>query len=169
MKDKPLIILGSARKDCDIEQFVYDIFQETPADIINLLDYKIHHYSYEHAYAEDDQFMFLVDMLLEHQLIIFATPVYWYSMSGHLKVFFDRITDLVTIHKSIGRQFKNKETALIVTGADAHLPPGFEVPFELTSNYLDMLYKGSVYKSIKYPEPDQLTKTIEAFRMKLIE
>ena len=35
--------------------------------------------------------------------IIFVTPVYWYAMSGRMKVFFDRWTDLLKIDKDTGR------------------------------------------------------------------
>lgn len=41
--------------------------------------------------------------------IVFATPVYWYAMSGRMKIFFDRFTDLLYTHKSIGKNLKGKK------------------------------------------------------------
>jgi multimeric flavodoxin WrbA len=81
--------------------------------------------------------------------IVFATPVYWYAMSGELKVFFDRLTDLLTTHKSIGKALKGKKTYLIATGSDPELPEGFEVPFRSTSAYFDMSYEGALYKATR--------------------
>ncbi|MCP4458779.1 MAG: NAD(P)H-dependent oxidoreductase [Cytophagales bacterium] len=38
-----------------------------------------------------------------------ATPVYWYSMSGIMKVFLDRIYDVLTIEKELGRKLHGKK------------------------------------------------------------
>ena len=97
-----------------------------------------------------DQYFILVDKLLLHETIVFATPVYWYAMSGLLKSFFDRFTDLVTIRKTLGRQLKGRKILVIAVGADEDLPAGFEVPFQRTANYLDMTYDGLVYHSTKH-------------------
>jgi hypothetical protein len=34
---------------------------------------------------------------------------------------------------------------LLVVGADEDMPPGFDNPFILTSDYLDMNYSGHIY------------------------
>lgn len=52
------------------------------------------HFSYDHD-PEDDGFMQVVDQMLTARTIVFVTPVYWYAMSGLMKVFFDRLTDLI--------------------------------------------------------------------------
>ncbi len=49
----------------------------------------------------EDDFMKVVDLILRDRLI-FATPVYWYSMNSTMKVFFDRLTDLTDIEKEEG-------------------------------------------------------------------
>lgn len=83
--------------------------------------------------------------MIEHYAIVFATPVYWYAMSGLMKVLFDRFTDLVTVRKDLGRQLKDRRVFLIACGADPDLPEGFEVPFRRTADYLAMKYCGSFY------------------------
>lgn len=55
--------------------------------------------------------------LVEYDLILSTTLVYWYSMSGLLKVFFDRITDCLKIEKSIGRALNGKSMAFISCGS----------------------------------------------------
>ncbi len=153
MSSKPLVIIGSARKESDTRKFVNFIFEETQPTIIDLLELRINGYNYTHEYPESDQYSIFVDQLLSHDTICFATPVYWYAMSSIMKTLFDRFTDLVTYKKKIGRELKNKSTFLIAVGAESILPEGFEVPFRCTSEYLDMSYLGSVYHCTKKQYP----------------
>lgn len=55
--------------------------------LADLLDYSIAPYNYEHRYPEEDSFIQLINLILQHQAIVLATPVYWYSMSGSMKIF----------------------------------------------------------------------------------
>lgn len=118
-------------------------------DIIDLLDFDIEQYRYDSNYLATDQFIEVIKRVLESDNIIFATPVYWYSMSGPMKVFFDRLTDLVTINKPHGRQLAGKSTYLIAAGGEPELPEGFEVPFIRTAKYLNMNYIKGFYAQIQ--------------------
>jgi len=71
------------------------------------------------------------------------------AMSGLMKVFFDRLTELLSTHKAIGKALKAKKTYLISTGSDPELPEGFEVPFRSTSNYFHMDFQKAFYLQIK--------------------
>lgn len=142
---KPLIILASARKESNTAKLVHQLFEHDEADVMDLLDYTLSHYRYNADYPPEDQFMELMGHILQHRQLVFATPVYWYAMSGLMKVLFDRFTDIVTIRKEFGRSMKGKQCFLIAVGADEALPQGFEVPFRLTSDYLEMDFKGTYY------------------------
>ena len=152
MESVPLVILGSSRRNSDTHAFVGSVFDELPYKLIDLLDYTILHYDYEHTYSADDQFEKIIKEVLKHETIVLATPVYWYSMSGLMKVFFDRLTDLTTIRKEWGKRLKEKCVVVIAVGADEHLPEGFELPFKLTAEYMDMEYWGSIYDSTLVPK-----------------
>ena len=165
MEQKPVVILGSARKRSDTEKFVASIFGDDEYKLIDLLDLKINGYSYSHEYPSDDQYHLLVEELLTHQQIIFATPVYWYSMSALMKTFFDRFSDLITYKKVTGRKLKGKSTALIAVGAEERLAEGFEIPFSLTSSYFDMEFLGSIYHSVGRSDYNQ--SSVTQFRTKL--
>lgn len=145
----PLIILASNRRDSNTEKLVKEVYGDNPYHLINLLDHQILPYSYNGNYSSDDSFNDVVTIMLQHSDIVFATPVYWYSMSGLLKTFIDRFTDMVTIHKAVGKQMKGKSLSVIAVGSDPQLPDSFEVPFRLTAQYFNMAYKGCCYKSIK--------------------
>lgn len=145
MPSKSLIILASARKSSDTATFVKSLFDDDSVTVVDLLDYNISPYRYDGQYPEDDNFLEVIERMLVHNRIVFATPVYWYAMSGSMKTFFDRFTDIVTIRKEIGRQLNGKQTFLIAVGADDALPVGFEEPFRLTSLYLGMEFIASLY------------------------
>lgn len=145
MKTTPLIILGSARKHSDTQRTIETIFNGTPCHYVDLLDYNIANYDYTHNYPETDEFLKIADEMLKHDVIVFVTPVYWYAMSGLMKVFFDRLTDLITVRKELGRQLKGKLTFLLASGYDAEMPNGFDIPFRRTSEYFDMEYQESAY------------------------
>ena len=145
MEHQPLVIIGSARKDGNTSHFVDQVFKNIKHKKIYLLDYSIAAYNYENIYPENDQFDNILVEMLAFKTIIFATPVYWYAMSGLMKILFDRLDDLVTVRKEIGRAFEGKTTSIIISGTDPELPDGFETPFKLTSNYMKMEYKHRIY------------------------
>lgn len=148
-----LVVVASARPAGHTAALVQTVFSTTNCLVLNLLDAPLYPYSYSGHYPPDDAFPALVRQLLRHEAITFATPVYWYAMSGLLKTFFDRLTDLVTTEKALGRQLHGKRTFLLATGADEELPPGFEEPFRRTARYFGMTFGGSLYSSQNHPVP----------------
>lgn len=145
---KTLVILGTAREDSNTLAAIKELSPFADYELIDLRELKIAAYSYEGTYPSADDFLHVARLMQKADNIVFATPVYWYSMSASLKNFFDRFSDLITVHKPIGRSLKGKTTFLISTGSDPSLPTGFEEPFRLTSDYFEMQFKGSKYKSI---------------------
>jgi len=95
--------------------------------------------------------------MIEADLIILATPIYWYTMSGHMKAFLDRWTDLVTTHKSKGRALKGKKVGVIAQSTSDAMPVGFEIPFKLTAEYMDMEYVGGVFWDMRRSLDEQKT------------
>lgn len=145
MASKILVVLGSARKQSDTEKLVQLLLSEVEHTTLDLLDYKVTPYNYKGAYPADDAFAEVTAALLRHEVIIWATPVYWYAMSGLLKTCFDRLTDLVRINKNQGRQLAGKLTFLVAVGSDAELPEGFIIPFKNTAAYLKMSHQDNFY------------------------
>ena len=163
MENKPLIIIGSARKESDTRKCIDLLFSGIPSELIDLLDFNIYPYNYSGEYFNDDEFLNVMEKFSSHNIIIFSTPVYWYAMSGIMKIFFDRLTDIVTINKEIGRGLKGKKILGIAVGAEDLLPLGFEIPFKLTSEYFEMEFVGLLYfKSKNF-------KNINSSKEKIIE
>ena len=139
-----MIIIGSSRKNGNTSLIVELLAKKLGCEVFDLSDYSVSYYDYENQ-NKDDEFSKLAAKMIEAKYLIFATPVYWYSMSGQMKVFFDRFTDLITIQKPFGRKLAGKHTFLVATGSEQELPEGFEAAFRLTSDYFDMKFKASCY------------------------
>lgn len=136
--------MGTAKKTGETRRAIDIAFPDGSADLIILTDQDIGRYEYDHKSANDD-FLTIVDEMLRVNAVVFATPVYWYAMSGPLKNFFDRLTDLLAIAKDKGRGLANKKIWLLCTGTDEITPDGFEVPFRRTADYFSMQYCGAGY------------------------
>ena len=145
---KVLVILGSARSESNTFKAIEKNLPFSKHTIMDLLKYKVLPYSYN-GYSKEDDFLKIIQTMIESDVIVFATPVYWYAMSGSMKIFFDRFSDLITRQKLLGRALAGKETWLIATGSDEVLPEGFEVPFKRTSEYFDMIYQKAIYVCVK--------------------
>ena len=144
-----LVILGSARGDSNTLAAVRKLSPIPDYELIDLRERRIAYYNYAHPNDDSDDFLGVVHKMLDSETIIFATPVYWYAMSGVMKVFFDRFSELLSTQKPLGKALKGRRTYLIATGSDADLPPGFEIPFKLTSEYFKMTYVKAFYMSSK--------------------
>jgi multimeric flavodoxin WrbA len=145
MEGKKVIILGSARKNGNTTKIVDEISKESGIDVIDLSDYNISHYDYESKNIEDDFLPLIKGILEKYDTLIFATPVYWYNMSGIMKVFFDRFSDLIRIEKETGRKLRGKKIGVISNSHDNEIEDSFYIPFKKTADYLGMEYLGHAH------------------------
>lgn len=135
-----ITLLGSARGN----GYTAALCEAIGFKTLNLNDYQIRPYDYR-SDGRGDDFLGLIEELLRHDRILLASPLYWYSMSGPMKVFLDRLTDLLNHHKALGRQLRGKAAGVIASGGARVPPPCFEEPFRLTFDYLGMHYQGMSY------------------------
>ena len=144
-----IVILASARGESNTLRAVKELCPVQDYELIDLRDKHVGQYDYDHSKNEGDDFQDIAEKIGLADTVIFATPVYWYSMSGLMKVFIDRFTELLSTHKPIGKALKNKKVYLISTGSEENLPPGFETPFKLTAEYFDMHFLETFYLSVR--------------------
>ncbi len=145
MENKKVIILGSSRKNGNTTRIVDEISKETGIDIIDLSDYNISYYDYESKNREDDFLPLIRRILEQYDTLIFATPIYWYNMSGIMKVFFDRFSDLIRIEKETGRKLRGKKIGVISNSHDDEIEDSFYIPFKKSAEYLGMEYLGHAH------------------------
>ncbi|TKB44887.1 flavodoxin family protein [Thalassotalea mangrovi] len=142
---KTAIILGSSRSHGNTSQLAHYAKQVINADYFDLRNYEISPFDYNNQYQDD--FNQLISTLLQYEQLIFATPMYWYSASAQMKLFLDRLSDLLSFDKDKGRLLRGKQAALLATGSDIKPPECFEQVFKLSFNYLGINYKGMSYCS----------------------
>ena len=127
---KPIIIFGSSKSRGETWNAVQSFKRDLDIPIVELSRLNISFFDYEHLNQGDD-YIPLMERILEHDPIILATPVYWYTMSAQMKVFIDRLSDCLAIRKDIGRKLKGKKMYVITTFGTS-MPEAFEDAFRQT-------------------------------------
>jgi len=166
---KGIIILGSANSTGDTFKMASYVSEKTDFPIIDLKTKDIGEFDYEFKNSGDDFIPLLKDIVKKYELIIFATPVYWYSMSGIMKTFFDRISDCLKTEKDTGRKLRGMDMAVISCGSDHELVEGYYMPFIESANYLGMDYVSDVHCWVEENEiPVEVKKRLDLFSKKIL-
>ncbi|NNF00114.1 MAG: FMN reductase [Pyrinomonadaceae bacterium] len=164
MSSSGVIIQGSARSEGNTARIVGYVSEDLGFEVIDLRKKRIGDFHYDFKNSDDDFLPLIAEIVAKHATIIYATPVYWYSMSGMMKTFFDRITDLMRVEKELGRRLREMNMAMISCGSDPDLPDGFTVPFSETANYLGMSYLGDVHTWVLNDRiPQQVANDLDEF------
>lgn len=142
MESKKVIVVGSSRNKGNTTRIIENVAKQFNIDVVNLSQYNISYYDYESKNKDDDFLPLIKNILEKYDTLIFATPVYWYSMSGIMKVFFDRFSDLIRIEKETGRRLKGKKMAVISNSHNSEIENEFYIPFRKSAAYLGMDYLG---------------------------
>jgi multimeric flavodoxin WrbA len=142
---KIILIQASSRSYGNTNKIALLIQKRINSDLLDLNMKQFTGYDYESKNKGDDFLGMIKDIVENYDLIIFLTPVYWYSMSGLLKNFLDRLTDCLKIEKAIGRKLRGKSMIAISCGSDNNETKGFFVPFRKTAEYLGMHYLGDLH------------------------
>jgi multimeric flavodoxin WrbA len=164
MNIKGVILQGSSKSNGNTNKIALFIKEKTGFDIIDLKSKNIAPFDYDFKNKDDDFLPTIKEIVENYDTLIFATPVYWYAMSGIMKNFMDRITDCLKIEKEIGRKLRGKRMGMISCGFDSELKQGFTMPFIESANYLGMHYLGDIHTWVEDGSiPKQLQNDIPIF------
>ena len=143
---KTLLIFSSSRRSGNTGQLVDALAEQIELTIIDLADYNIGEYDYQHRNMTDD-FLPLFKQLLHYEHIIFACPVYWYAMTPKMKIFFDRFSDLLDLDEllDLGRQLRGKRASVLCTSISSEIAKPFIDCFKATFNYLGMEFVSAIH------------------------
>jgi len=165
MKNNKVIIVGSSRSNGNTSKVISTISKKQHIDVVDLNDYTFSYYDYESKNLNDDFLPLIKSIIEKYDTLIFATPVYWYNMSGIMKVFFDRFSDLIRIEKETGRKLRGKNMFVISNSHDNKIDANFYIPFQKSANYLGMNYTGELHlnaDNIKELNNTELTQLYNA-------
>jgi len=141
----PIIaVLGSSRPAGNTRLLLDAVLAGRRAEVVDAQSYAPTPYDYQHR-NDADLFLALTARLVRTEVIVLATPVYWYAMSAQMKCFFDRLSDLITIRKDLGRALAGRRVCLVATSTDPELPDGFTVPFVRTAEYFGLHWRGALH------------------------
>ncbi len=94
----------------------------------------------DHACTIKDAMQLIYPKIMEADLIIFGTPVYWYGPSGQMKLLFDRMRPYVPTGK-----LKGKRAIIVSPSAEGARCCGPLVKmFRLSFDYLGMKFAGKI-------------------------
>ncbi|WP_299001226.1 flavodoxin family protein [uncultured Tenacibaculum sp.] len=142
---KTVIIQASSKSNGNTNRVINYLNSNNSFDVIDLKTKNIGVFEYDFSNANDDFVPVMEEVINNYDTIVFATPVYWYTMSATLKIFFDRLSDLLKYKKDLGRLLRGKNMAMISNSGQNDLKKGFEMPFIESANYLGMNYLGSTH------------------------
>ena len=143
---KTVAIFASSRRNGNTGKLTDWIASELGIEVIDISEKKISLYDYEHKNINDD-FIPMMNKILDYDNILFATPVYWYAPSAQMKIFIDRTSDFLDVEelKDIGRRLRNKTAYIVCTSISDDADDNFLGSLQKTFKYLGMKYGGHVH------------------------
>lgn len=145
-----IALFSSSRRNGNTGQLMDRIATELGIEVVDLATMNLSAYDYEHRNRNDD-FEPLMKRALSFDQLIFATPVYWYSVSPPLKIFLDRISDFLDLPDllSEGRQLRGKQAYVVCTSIYESAPPSFMHSFLDTFSFLGMKFGGVAHANCR--------------------
>lgn len=159
--NKTIIIMGSSNPIGDTYKVCKSVVDKHNFKFQDLNELVIMPYDYDHENRDDDFLGFMRHVVKSYDTIILATPVYWYSMSGIMKNFLDRFTDLLTIEKDLGRQLRGKSLLAFSVSNSDDCPEEYPMPFKRSADYLGMHWKG--YTHFPVDEDEVFARRLKDF------
>ncbi|GAA0342713.1 flavodoxin family protein [Bacillus carboniphilus] len=123
---KIIVFHGSTRSDGNTEYLAHLAVPEDKATHVYLRDCFIQDIQDERHSEEgfpeiDDDMAAIVDQMLDHDVLVFATPIYWYSMTSLMKTFIDRWSQIMREdrYSHFKDRLKEKKAYVIAVGGDS--------------------------------------------------
>lgn len=141
-----IALFSSSRRRGNTGQLIDRIASDLDFEVVDLGAQRMSPYDYEHRNRDDD-FEPLMKRVVAHDQIIFATPIYWYAVSPAMKVFLDRISDLLEVPDllPVGRRLRGKIAYVVCTSTCDEPSAAFMAAFRETFDYLGMHFGGAVH------------------------
>lgn len=149
---KIVVLVGSVRNNGNTDllarAFVEGAREKNDVEVVSVADYKVNPcigcntcFSRENnqCFQEDDMKL-IYEKLMEADIIVAASPVYFYGISAQLKAVVDRL------HTPLRNKFHVKKMALLLVGA-ATLPELFDsikLQYNMILNYFKLENAGMV-------------------------
>ena len=136
-----IALFSSGRRNGNTGRLMDRIATELQIEVVDLAEKSISPFDYEHRNRNDD-FEPLIAHVLGFDQVIFACPVYWYAVPGPMKIFIDRLSDLLDVPELLeqGRALKGKTAHVVCTSICEEASDHFIGAFRDTFSYLGMRF-----------------------------
>jgi multimeric flavodoxin WrbA len=149
--NKAIIIFGNSSRPNDNRSLVDEVARQLELKIIDLAEFDFN------SQEANDHLIEIIENIINVDTIIFATPVYSYSMSVRMKLFIDQLGELSQVDEELKEILLSKRGLLLSTGNNAMPPEYFEQTFSLLLAYLGIKYSGMLYRPYDTDfTPDQI-------------
>lgn len=122
---KILLLVGSTRNDGNSEKLAHLTLEGLPYKTIYLKDLDIRpiedlRHTPEGFHPVDDDYTRVLEAILESDVLVLATPIYWYSMSGTMKNVIDRFSHAIRDERypNVMEHMKSMKGIVIAVGGD---------------------------------------------------
>ncbi|MED3552975.1 flavodoxin family protein [Cytobacillus praedii] len=155
------VLDGGTRPNGNTEILTNHAIQGINAEIIYLKDYQIHpiidmRHSPEGFQDRNDDYNSIIDRILPHEILIFSTPIYWYSMSGIMKNFIDRWSQTLRDpnYPDFKRKMAAKKAFVFAVGGDDPTIKGLPMiqQFKYIFDFVGMEFAGYIIGNGNKPE-----------------
>ncbi|MEI3612692.1 flavodoxin family protein [Pseudogracilibacillus sp. SO30301A] len=108
----------------------------------------------------NDDYNSIIDRILKHEIIIFSTPIYWYSMTATMKKFIDRWSQTLRDknYPHFKEQMKQKKAFVIAVGGDNPYIKGLPMiqQFQHIFDFIGIQFEGYIIGDAN--RTDEVTK-----------
>lgn len=162
-----IAIFASSRRNGNTGRLMDRIATELQTEVVDLTEKSISPFDYEHRNGNDD-FEPLISHVLGFDQIIFASPVYWYAVAGPMKIFIDRLSDLLEVPDLLehGLALRGKTAHIVCTSIDDEVSAHFLGALRDTFSYLGMEFGACMHANC---EDGYIASEYEADIRKFIE
>lgn len=87
-----------------------------------------------------DDFYGIMKGVEQSELVVLATPIYWYGMSSRLTIFLERWSELLATQKNFRQIMAHKKIILVLVGGDLPRIKGLNIvnQFRYIANFLNL-------------------------------
>lgn len=147
------VIYGTTRENGNSEILTDYAMKGISSEKIYLRDFTIQpitdmRHSKEGFQDINDDYNSIIDRILPHDVLIFSTPIYWYSMSGTMKNFIDRWSQTLrdSNYADFKKQMTSKKAFVIAVGGDEPHMKGLPMiqQFKYIFDFIGIDFKGYI-------------------------
>ena len=146
---KVVTFVGSTRKGGNSELLADFVLQDIEHQKVYIKDLHIRpiedlRHTENGFHAVKDDYDQVVEVLEKNDVVIFSTPIYWYSMSGVMKMMIDRLSQAIRDDRypNLKEHLKKIRVIVVIVGGDEPRTKGLPLiqQFQYTFEFLDMSF-----------------------------